>query len=71
MAGITRLSAPKRRRLSAVQPRPMRPAGRFPRLCHCSRNSTTKRAVRAKSMPVLSKGRTPPARAPAAEPSSQ
>ena len=71
MAGITRLSAPKTARLSTVQTTPMTAEGRFSGLRHCSRNSTTKSAVRAKSIPVVSKGIRSPTAAPRRDAASQ
>lgn len=49
----------------------MKPAGRFSRLMTCSMNSTTNSAVRAKSMPVMSKVMRPPMRPPSMENATQ
>ena len=64
MAGMTRLSAPKSSRLTTVAAMPITAAGRFSRFLTCSSNSTTKRAVRAKSSPVVLKVRKLPSTPP-------
>ena len=62
------MSAPNTARLAAAQRIPITPAGRFSGFFHCSRNSTTNSAVRAKSRPVVSKVRKLPSRPPNAVP---
>ena len=62
------LSAWNTTRLTAAQRMPMIPAVRFSGFFHCSRNSTTNSAVRAKSSPVVSKVIRFPARPPRAVP---
>ena len=62
IAGMTIWSAPKITSATTAHTMPVAPAKRFSRFFHCSMNSTTKRAVRAKSSPVVLKVMRPPSR---------
>lgn len=65
------LSAPKAASAATEHASPIPPLARFSRFVTCSMNSTTNSAVRAKSMPVVSKVSRLPARPPTMENTTQ
>ena len=71
MVGRIKLSAPKSRRQINPHPSPINTLGRFFDSIHCSTMITTNNAVIAKSIPVVSIGRTEPSSAPIADPMIQ